>query len=474
MNEKRSLIVVITALLVVLAIMARVWGTSGRLKAQIVNPGERESNFTLVNLEAGFCPEYPWLPLDWGLTKCIDVYTQVKLIGKPRINPGNKGTVFLYTVVDSLYIDSTVADFGLAPDDEGYYQTSWGRFKVIDSYNRGWGNHNIMGTLYYEINNDAAERNESMQFTVKVTNPRTKAEIVRLNGVLDVEIRIDAAEVVVNLKTDEGYWLQTNKPPYVITQPYVYSEDGRLKMYVKDLVNFMDENNNYEFIGIDTSTENGGEIRLNNPQTDDNKFNDDETMYFVYFAPEGENFAMYDSVGFNYSVTDTAGGTLNRQGTINFDNGDGDGVSESAELKYGTDPHNPDTDGDGRNDLDELMNEYVILPMIKEFTQTTLALQKLEEKVEGNVISSTKIIPITFLDEETNLLESIDAQVTQSYDLNSGISTVVSEMPRGNLLQKKETRYPDGMVEVIEYTAIDITSRNVTKPQQFVREFSFS
>lgn len=60
---------------------------------------------------------------------------------------------------------------------------------------------------------------------------------------------------------------------------------------------------------------------------------------------------------FDFKVTKTSASAEARKLDMNIDS-DNDGVSDINELKYGTDPNNPDTDGDGYTDGVEVANGY--------------------------------------------------------------------------------------------------------------------
>ncbi|MFO0764495.1 MAG: L,D-transpeptidase [Patescibacteria group bacterium] len=70
---------------------------------------------------------------------------------------------------------------------------------------------------------------------------------------------------------------------------------------------------------------------------------------------------------------------------------DNDGISDAVELRFGTDPHNPDTDGDGYDDGKEIWAAYS--PTSTEPIRMTksiyvdLSEQKLQQKLNGITIA---------------------------------------------------------------------------------------
>lgn len=102
--------------------------------------------------------------------------------------------------------------------------------------------------------------------------------------------------------------------------------------------------------GLDDGLEVGLGWNPRSEDTDDDRLSDGDE-YFVYHSdglnPDSDGDGMYDSweVDYGFDLLDAADG--------GFDT-DGDGLTNSEEFKWDTDPRNRDSDGDGMSDGDEI------------------------------------------------------------------------------------------------------------------------
>ncbi|MHB1420988.1 MAG: hypothetical protein ACYCX4_15640, partial [Bacillota bacterium] len=102
---------------------------------------------------------------------------------------------------------------------------------------------------------------------------------------------------------------------------------------------------------------------------------------------------------------------------VNTDNGqqaqgtdtDGDGIPDSIEKTYGTNPYAADTDGDGVNDKDDKQSVFAENPIIESST-TALPIKIKDARVEDN--ASADHLEVTFTNTGKDELKNLDIYYT--------------------------------------------------------------
>jgi hypothetical protein len=122
----------------------------------------------------------------------------------------------------------------------------------------------------------------------------------------------------------------------------------------------------------------------------------------------------------NNTAEKTKSQTQNNNSSINMNNGnaiqkpigkdtDGDGIPDTVEKAYGTNPYTPDTDGDGQNDLVDKDPTFAQNP-IKETSVAKLPVNIKDARVEDNATADH--LEITFTNTGKEELKSFDIYFT--------------------------------------------------------------
>jgi hypothetical protein len=98
------------------------------------------------------------------------------------------------------------------------------------------------------------------------------------------------------------------------------------------------------------------------------------------------------------------------------DDKDGDGIPDTVEKTYGTNPYSADTDGDGINDKDDAQPLYTD-NLINETSTTALPIEIKDARVEDN--ATTDHLEITFVNKGTSDLSNFYIYYTITDKINT-------------------------------------------------------
>ena len=103
-------------------------------------------------------------------------------------------------------------------------------------------------------------------------------------------------------------------------------------------------------------------------------------------------------------------------GTSQKGDEDGDGIPDTVEKTYGTNPHTADTDGDGTNDKEDAQPVYTD-NLISETSTTALPITITDSRVEDNATADH--LEITFTNNGTTDLSNFDIYYTITDKVNT-------------------------------------------------------